>query len=101
MTECPKCHFSMEPLRSSRVLDRENGYLLDDSLDSTMRWWDPDNNVITSLLFGSLWRFLWRLLEPIGLSKIGSISNRRYRKLLERYPRSLICTHCEYVIKRE
>ena len=95
--DCPKCQFSMEPLRNSAVLNRDFGF----SLDSASGF-DPDNNPVTSLLFGSLSRFLYRnVIGPLGNHWIGERQNRRFRKILDEYPNSLICTHCEYVLKRK
>lgn len=95
--DCPKCMFSMEALRNSPVLNRDYGY----SLDSN-QWCDPDNHALSSLLFGSITRFLYRnLVAPLANRWIGEWKNRRYRRLLEEYPRSLICTHCEYVLKQK
>lgn len=95
--ECPKCRFTMEPLRNSAYLDRNEGYML----DSGTRW-DPDDHVATSFLFGSLSRFLWRhFIEPIGGKLVGEWRNRAYRRVLSQYPDSLICPHCRYILKRK
>jgi hypothetical protein len=83
----------MEPLRNSAVLDRDYGY----SLDSSNRWFDADDNIVTSFLFGSLYRFF----SPLVSRLFGNRTNRRYQKILAEYPHSLICTHCEYVLKRK
>jgi hypothetical protein len=91
--DCPKCQFSMEYLRDSAVLNRDYGY----SLDTSGRIWDPDNNIITSYLFGNLFRFF----SPLFSKLWGNRGNRRFQKILNEYPRSLICTHCEFVIKRK
>lgn len=97
VSECPKCRFSMEPLRRSSQLDLRSGYLLD-----TGTGWDPDDHVVTSYLFGSLTRFFWRyFLEPLGSKTIGEWRSRRLRRILRDYPRSLICTHCHYVLRRK
>jgi hypothetical protein len=95
-SECPKCKFSMEALRDSAVLNAEEGFILD-----SRGYSDVDDNAITSYLFGSISRFLWRyLIEPLSYKLFGDWKSRRYRKLLAEYPRSLICTHCRYVVKR-
>lgn len=96
VSECPKCKFSMERLRNSSLLDRRSGYLLDTG------GWDRDDHIVTSYLFGSLLRFLWRqVLEPVSYKLFGDWQNRRYRKILRDYPQSLVCTHCHHVIRRK
>jgi hypothetical protein len=91
--ECPKCRFSMEYLRDSAVLNRDSGY----STSYYWGWWDPDDNIITSFLFGNLLRFF----SPLFSRLRGNRENRKFQKILDEFPRSVICTHCEYVIKRK
>jgi hypothetical protein len=94
--DCPKCRFTMEPLRQSVLLARNEGYMLDSGVG-----WDPNDNVATSALLGSPSRFLWRhFVEPIANKLFGEWKNRRRRRILELYPASLICPHCHYILKR-
>ncbi len=94
--ECPKCHFSMEYLRDSPVLNREEGYVMDNSVG-----FDPDDNPITSTLIGSPSRFLWRNVIGPFFSKLkGDRQNRSYQEILRLYPNTLICTHCEHIVKQ-
>jgi hypothetical protein len=94
--ECPKCRFSLEPLRDSPVLTAEEGYLLDSRAHS-----DADDNIITSLLFGCWERYVYRyFIAPISSRTVGNWKKRRYRKILQTHPHSLICTHCRFVVKR-
>ena len=95
--ECPRCRFTMEYLRNSRLLDSDEGYILDRGV-----WWDPDDHAATSFLFGDLRRYLWRhFIHPLTSRFFGNIRNRRYQKILRQYPESLICTHCGHVLKRK
>lgn len=97
LRECPHCRFSMEYLRNSALLNTDEGYLLD-----TGTGWDPDDHVATAYLFGSVWRFLWRHFgEPLLGRAISSFRNRRYRRILQEFPCSQICTHCRYLLKRK
>lgn len=94
--ECPKCKFSMERLRDSAVLDMREGYSMNYSVG-----WDPDENLVTSLLVGWWQRYVWKhTLGPILSKWWGEWKSRRYRKTLREYPRTLICTHCRYLLKR-
>ncbi len=94
--ECPKCMFSMEYLRDSPVLNREEGYVMDGGVG-----FDPDDNPITSGLFGSPYRFVLRnIIEPFFSKVRGDRRNRKYQEILRLFPNSLICTHCEFVIKQ-
>ena len=87
----------MEPLRRSVYLSQNAGYML----DSGTRW-DPDDNVATSFLVGSLSRFFWRhFLEPIAGKLIGEWRNRARRRILKEYPDSLICPHCRHILRRK
>lgn len=101
--DCPKCKFSLERLSESPVLDQRSGIVLDDGLDSTggWRWFEPDDNLITSTLFGSWDRYIWRRLCEWVPWLNGRWSSRRYQKILKEYPNSLICTHCRHLIKRK
>jgi hypothetical protein len=83
----------MEYLRESAVLNRDTGY----SVSYTPRMWDPDDNIITSFLFGSLIRFF----SPLFSRGLGNRQNRKFQRILDEYPHSLICTHCEFVIRRK
>ena len=95
--ECPKCRFTMEYLRKSAYLSRNEGYILDSGAG-----WAPDDHVATSFLFGSLSRFLWRhFVEPISYKLFGEWRNRKRRRILEEYPESLICPHCQFILKRK
>jgi hypothetical protein len=95
--ECPKCRYTMEPLRKSVFLDGNEGYLLDNGIG-----WDPDDNAATSFLLGSPSRFLWRhFVEPIANKLFGEWRNRKRRRVLKDYPGSLICPHCQYIMKRK
>jgi hypothetical protein len=95
--ECPKCRFTMEPLRHSALLNTDGGYMLDNGVG-----WDPDDHVVTSTLFGSPSRFLWRHFgEPLIGRLISTIRNRRYQNTLKRFPRTLVCTHCRHLVKRK
>jgi|GEM_PF-7061227 len=94
--ECPKCRFSLEPLRASVVLIAEEGYMLD-----SRGYTDRDDNIFTSILFGMWERYVYRyFVEPIYSRTIGNIKKSRYRRILAQYPKSLICTHCRYVLRR-
>jgi hypothetical protein len=94
--ECPRCKFTMERLRHSRVLDRQEGYLLDTSVG-----WSPDDHIVTASLFGSVWHFLWRhVLEPLSYKLFGDWRKRRYAHIVRAYPESLICPHCGYLLRR-
>ena len=95
--ECPRCKFTMEPLRRSRALDRQEGYLLDTSVG-----WSPDDHIATAYLFGSVWHFLWRhVVEPLSCKLFGDWRRRRCARLLHRYPESLICPHCDYLLRQK
>lgn len=83
----------MEYLRDSAVLDRDAGY----SINYRVGWWDPDDNIVTSFLFGNLFRFFAPLVSRLG----GNRQNRKFQRILADYPHTLICTHCEHIIKRK
>ena len=94
--DCPKCMFSMEYLRKSAVLNRDGGYIMDSRVG-----FDPDDNPITSALIGSPSRYLWlHFVEPLVSRIVGNRRSRKYREILRLYPNSLICTHCEHIIKQ-
>ena len=93
--ECPKCKFTMEPLRDSAYLNREFGY----ELDNNTRW-NPNGNPVSAYLFGNITAYLWQnFLEPLAFKMWGDRQNKNYRRILQLYPNTLICTHCEYVQK--
>ncbi len=97
LRECPKCRYTMEPLRKSAFLARNEGYMLDSGVG-----WDADDHVATSFLFGSLSRFLWRhFVEPISHKLFGEWRNRARQRVLREYPDSLVCPHCHYILKRK
>ena len=83
----------MEYLRDSAVLNRDSGF----STSYSARWWDPDDNIVTSFLFGNLFRFF----SPLFSRQLGNRQNRKFQRILEEFPHSVICTHCEFVIKRK
>lgn len=94
--ECPRCRFSMEPLRDSAVLTAQEGYLLDNRVGG-----DVDDNLLTSLLFGFWQRYVYRyFVAPLTSRTVGEWKKRHYRKILATHPHSLICTQCRFVLKR-
>ncbi len=78
--ECPKCMFTMEYLRDSSLLD------LDYSVTAVNSIGYRDN---------SGW-----LLDLLISRFFAKRRERYFRKILKSYPNSLICPHCEYIMKR-
>lgn len=94
--DCPECMYSMIYLRSSPVLNQDYGYNLDYGVG-----FDADDNPFSSILIGSPKRYLWRhFVEPLLSRTLGNIRCRRYRRILELFPNTLICTHCRHLIKQ-
>ncbi len=96
LRDCPRCHFPMESLRRNNAQRRNDGYILDTGIG-----WDPDDHIVTSFLLGNVRRFLWRHFgEPLVYKFLGRWQQRRYDKIVARFPESLFCPHCGYVLKR-
>ena len=94
--ECPKCMFSMEYLRNSVVLDREEGYVLDRAPEPDLF----DVNYRTSLLIMGL-SYVWHSTIGALIAKVvGDRRRRKYQEILRLYPHTIICTHCEHIIKQ-
>ena len=96
LRDCPQCRFSMEYLRNSPVLNRQAGYVLD-------RTPEPDGYVCysrSSLVISGI-GFLWNsTIAPLFAKLRSDRLNRKYREILRLFPNSLVCTHCEHIIKQ-
>ena len=78
--ECPKCKFTMELLRTSPLLERD--FRTSASGPQINRYGrEVDTISISDLLYGL----------------IGAYRNRKYRRIAEEYPNSLICPECEWI----
>jgi hypothetical protein len=78
--ECPRCMYTMELLRESNLMRRDYGV----SLDYSLKGWNEGDGVLSDLIS----------------SFFGNMRNRRLQRIAALYPNSLICPHCEYVLKR-
>ncbi|HZP84307.1 MAG TPA: hypothetical protein VFB21_21875 [Chthonomonadaceae bacterium] len=96
VVDCPKCRHSMTYLRHHNAVARNEGYLLDDG---------TDRNYFTYLLWGwegVVLKLIYRnIIEPLGSKFFGKRRQDRYARLLRDYPSSLICTHCQYILRRK
>jgi hypothetical protein len=94
--DCPKCRHTMTYLRQHNAVARNEGYLLDDGTDRPF---------LTYLLWGwegVLLRFLYRqVVEPLGSQLFGRQKQGRYARILRDYPSSLICPHCNHILRRK
>jgi len=94
--DCPKCMFSMIPLRNSAVLNQDDGYLTDYGVG-----FDPDDHPVSSILIGDPRRYIWRhFVEPLLGRMLSKRRNRKYQRVLKIFPNTLICTHCAHLIKQ-
>jgi len=86
----------MIPLRNAAVLNQDDGYLTDYGVG-----FDPDDHPISSILIGDPRRYLWRhFVEPLLGRALSKRRNRKYQRILQVFPNTLICTHCAHLIKR-
>ncbi|HZO88786.1 MAG TPA: hypothetical protein VFB38_10660 [Chthonomonadaceae bacterium] len=94
--DCPQCQHTMVRLRSYSAVERNEGYLLDDG---------ADRNFITFLLWGwegVLIKYLYRnVVQPVLAKLLGQQRQDRYARIARAYPNALICTHCQYILKRK
>ena len=94
--DCPECKYSMVYLRNSAVLNQDDGYIADFGVG-----FDPDDNPFTSVLIGSPTRYLWRhFVGPLFGRMLSKRRNRKYQRILQIFPNTLICTHCSHLIKQ-
>jgi len=93
--DCPVCRHSMETLKEHLRVRREEGYLLDSS--------SGREDVLALGLAGEaafLLRLLGRqILAPLWSRTLGDWRQRRLRRVLERFPRSLICPECGHLVR--
>lgn len=62
---------------------------------------DPDDTPLTSMLIGRPYRYFLRNFVGPFFSKLqGDRRNRKYQEILRIFPNTLICTHCEHIIKQ-
>ena len=93
--ECPKCRFTMEPLRDSNLIDRDEGYLLDTttSSDWVLGWY------VFGLLDDLIARFVYYVVDPLAAKLWGSRTQKYYRRVLRRFPNALVCPNCRYLVR--
>lgn len=96
LRECPECRFSMEYLRSSAALNRQEGYVLDRTPEPDGYEYSARSSALISLI-----GFLWNsTIAPLFAKLRSDRRNRKYQEIVRLFPNSLICTHCEHIIKQ-
>ncbi|MCW3096623.1 MAG: hypothetical protein JWL77_2241 [Chthonomonadaceae bacterium] len=96
LRDCPRCKFSMEYLRNSAALNRQEGYVLDRSPEP-----DPYEYSSNSSFLISGISFLWHsTVAPLFAKLRSDRRNRKYQEIVRIFPHTLICTHCEHIIKQ-
>ena len=95
LRECPQCRFSMEYLRSSPALDRQAGYVLDNAPEPEPYGYSNSSALIA--LLSALWH---STVAPLFGKWHSDRRNRKYQEILRIFPDTLICTHCDHIIKQ-
>jgi hypothetical protein len=97
--DCPRCRHTMERLRSRLSIRRNEGYLLDDREgDGSDAVWHLG---LPGLALNTLKLFYRYTLQPLTSKLAGEMKERRLGRVLQEYPESLICPHCNNVLKRK
>jgi hypothetical protein len=93
--DCPHCRHTMERLKSRLSVTTNEGYLLDSG--------EGEGEAVAYAALGWSGSFLAGLfrhtLHPLTSKLVGELRTRRLQRILDRFPDSLICRHCNQVIK--
>jgi hypothetical protein len=85
----------MKRLRQYNSIRVNEGYLLDDG---------QSGYGVVYFLFGWIGVLLKQLyrhtFQPLMSQARGSARQRKYDRILEKHPNSLICPYCSYILKR-
>lgn len=94
--DCPKCKHTMTYLHRYNAIERNEGYMIDD---------ERDGNFLLFLVggwIGLVLKALYRhTLKPLVSKSAGEQRQRRYAKIIQEYPHSLICPHCNHILRQK
>ena len=81
-------------LRSSNLVNRNEGYMLDYGDDS---W--AMSGCLYGLVETAIAMFVYYVAIPVGSKLFGDRAQGRYRRVARRFPRSIVCPHCRYLVR--
>ena len=86
----------MEYLRTSAALNRQEGYVLDRSPEPDGYEYSSKSSALISVI-----GFPWNsTVAPLFAKSRSDRRNRKYQAIVRIFPNSIICTHCDHIIKQ-
>ena len=94
--DCPRCKHTMQRLKEYNSIRTNEGYTLD--YDNKPDW-------LTYVMFGwfvyLIKMILKHTIQPLYNQQRGKARQAKFDKIVQRFPNTLICPYCSYIMKRQ